>query len=409
MELVERHIISYNHQFYKEASDLCWRGKNLYNYSNYLVRQSFIKSKKYLDNCQIYHLLKQHESYKCLPAKVSNQVLISLHKNWKSFFQAIQEWSKHPEKFLGRPKLPQYKDKQKGRYFVVYEKGAISKRALKLGLVKLSGTNIEFPTKIDVKNLLQVRIIPKCGQYVIEVVYKAEKLLTHLDTSLVASIDIGIDNLAALTSNQLGFKPVLVNGKPLKSINHYYNKRKALGQSCLKSSRQISRKIEELTRKRNNRVDNYLHCCSRFIINKLVEFGIGTLVIGKNDNWKQSCNLGKINNQNFTNIPHARFIDMLEYKAELVGITVLIHEESYTSVASFLDNDPIPVYQANNKHTIKFAGVRTKKWYRSASGTVHADVNGSLNIMRKVVPAAFSLGISGVAVHPYRVTPVKVA
>ncbi|MHC5723866.1 MAG: RNA-guided endonuclease InsQ/TnpB family protein [Nostoc sp.] len=422
MRLVERHIIKTSHTSYKEINDLCWRSKNLYNYANYLVRQSFIFEKKYLNNVAIFHLVKQHESYTALPRKVSNQVLIVLHRNWKSFFEALLAYNQDPSKFLGRPKLPKYKDKETGRNILIYELGAISKPALRKGIVKLSQTNIKVSTSVS--NIREVRIIPKSGQYVIEVVYEKEPELKELNPNSFAGIDIGLDNLAALTSNKPGFKPVLVNGRPLKSINQQYNKVKAKLQSQLKENAKTSRRINALTCKRNNRVDNYLHNASRWIIDYLVSEGIGTLVIGKNEQWKQEINLGTKTNQtavattggtpatrclNFVSIPHARFIEQLQYKAVLVGISVLINEESYTSASSFLDLDPIPVYKKGQKHT--FSGRRIKRaWYKSSNGRlIHADINGSLNITRKVVPAAFSLGIEGIAVCPFRVTPGKVA
>ncbi len=152
-----------------------------------------------------------------------------------------------------------------------------------------------------------------------------------------------------------------------------------------------------------------MHNASRWIINYLVKAGIGTLVIGKNEQWKQEINLGKTTNQNFVSIPYARFIEQLKYKAELVGITVFIHEESYTSAASFLDLDPIPVYKQGETYNFSGKGIQ-RAWYKSQnSKLIHADVNASLNIARKVVPAAFSLGIEGIAVYPFRVTPGKVA
>nr|WP_280524462.1 transposase [Nostoc commune] len=156
-------------------------------------------------------------------------------------------------------------------------------------------------------------------------------------------------------------------------------------------------------------MDNYLHNASRWIINHLVGEKIGTLVIGKNHQWKQEINLGTKTNQNFVSIPHSRFIEQLQYKAELVGITVLINEESYTSASSFLDLDPIPVYKKGEKHT--FSGKRIKRaWYKSSNGKlIHADINASLNITRKVVPATYSLGIEDIAVYPFCVTPGKVA
>ncbi|MEH1998305.1 MAG: transposase [Nostoc sp.] len=229
MRLVERHIIKTNHKFYKEIDDLAWRSKNLYNYANYLVRQSFIKDSAYLNNVAVFHLVKKHESYAALPAKVSNQVLMVLHRNWKSFFEAQKAYKQNPSKFHGRPKLPKYKDKFKGRNIVIYELGAISKKGLKEGIIKLSKSAIELKTFVnDVK---EVRLIPRCGQYIIEVVYELEATPQQLNPGWVAGIDIGLDNLAALTSNKLGFKPVLVNGRPLKSINQQYNKVKSKLQS----------------------------------------------------------------------------------------------------------------------------------------------------------------------------------
>lgn len=407
MRLVERHVIKASHLFYKEIDDLAWRSKNLYNYANYLVRKCFINEGKYLNNVAIFHLVKQHESYMALPRKVSNQVIIVLHRNWKSFFEAQKTYNQDPSKFFARPKLPKYKDKSKGRNLVIYELGAISKPALRKGIIKLSKTLIEFPTSVTQVN--EVRLIPQCGQYVIEVVYYINATRQELNPDWVGGIDIGLDNLAALTSNKPGFKPVLVNGRPVKSINQQYNKTKAKLQSQLKGNAKTSRRINALTSKRNNRVDNYLHNASRWIIDYLVSQGIGTLVIGKNDQWKQEINLGIKTNQNFASIPHARFIQQLEYKAELVGITVLINEESYTSAASFIDLDSIPVYTNGKKHS--FSGKRIQRaWYKSKHGRlIHADINGSLNIIRKVVPATFSSGIEGVAVYPFRVTPGKVA
>jgi putative transposase len=406
MRLVERHVIKIGHKFYKEIDDLAWRSKNLYNYANYLVRQSFIFEGKYLNNAAVFHLVKHDEPYSALPRKVSNQVLMVLHRNWKSFFEAQKSYKQNPSKFKGRPKLPKYKDKDKGRNIVIYELGAISQPLLKKGVIKLSQTEITFPTKAsDVK---EVRLIPQCGQYVIEVVYSQYVNPQQLNLNWVAGIDIGLDNLAALTSNKPGFKPVLVNGRPLKSINQQYNKTKARLQSQLQGNVKTSKRIQALTCKRNNRIDNYLHNASRWVIDYLVSQGIGTLVVGKNDQWKQKINLGPTTNQNFVSIPHARFIEQLKYKAELVGMTVLIDEESYTSASSFLDLDPIPVYQEGVKHS--FSGKRIKRaWYKSVNGKlIHADINASLNITRKVVPAAFSLGIAGIAVCPSRITPGKV-
>jgi IS605 OrfB family transposase len=242
---------------------------------------------------------------------------------------------------------------------------------------------------------------------VVEVVYEVEVSSQPKDAYRIASIDIGLDNLAAVTFNQAGIKPLLINGKPLKSINQYFNKRKAQMQSKLGKS--SSKRLKKLCSKRNFKVDDYLHKASRLIVDILDANQIGTLVIGKNENWKQEINIGRQNNQNFVQVPHARFIQMLKYKAELLRINVIEQEESYTSQASFLDLDPIPVYSSENKTKHKFSGRRVKRGiYKSKSGKrFNADVNGSYNIMRKAIPIAFSNGIEGAVVHPARLTPAK--
>jgi putative transposase len=201
----------------------------------------------------------------------------------------------------------------------------------------------------------------------------------------------------------------LINGKPLKAINQFYNKTKAKLQAQLKGKAQTSKRIQRLTNKRNNQVDNYLHQASRWIINYLDKRGISKLIVGKNPLWKQSINIGKKNNQTFLSIPHCKFIDMLIYKGKLKGIEVICVEESYTSLASFLDLDVIPTYTKNDKTKYSFSGKRISRGlYKSKSGKkISSDVNGSYNILRKVISTAFGQGIEGVVVRPISVIPNK--
>jgi putative transposase len=245
----------------------------------------------------------------------------------------------------------------------------------------------------------------------VEIVYEQEAVTSAVDPASYAGIDIGMDNLAALTSNIPGFVPVLVNGRPVKSINQFYNKRKAELQKLLGHTG-TTKRIERITNKRNRRIEHYMHTASRWIVEDLVAHGIGTLVIGKNDGWKQEANMGKRTNQNFVNIPHARFIGMLTYKAELAGIRVILTEESYTSQASFLDRDDMPVYDPNQTEKPKFSGKRIKRGlYRAKDGTlIHADCNGSGNIVRKVAPDAFGQRVveDGKRVVPLVVHPVRI-
>jgi putative transposase len=340
--------------------------------------------------------MQSHEAYKALPSKVAQQVLKLLDKNWQSFFKAIAAWREHPEPFLGRPKLPNYKDKGKGRNILIYTAQAVSRTALKKGVVKPSQLDIEVVSicpEVD-----QVRIVPRKGFYVVEVVYEQDCEQEPVNPDRYAGIDLGITNLATLTSNKSGFVPRIVNGRPVKSINQFYNKRRADLQRKLAQEdarRHTSKRLERLTNKRARKIDHYLHTASKRIIDFLVSEGIGTLVIGYNQEWKQEVNIGKRNNQNFVNIPFARFIDMLTYKAELVGIQVRMTEESYTSKCSFLDFEPI------GKHDM-YLGKRVKRGlFRSADGYCYnADVNGSYNITRKVASDAFVQGSRGCVVHP---------
>jgi putative transposase len=208
--------------------------------------------------------------------------------------------------------------------------------------------------------------------------------------------------LAAIASDKAGFIPRIVNGRPLKSINQFYNKRRAELQSHLGEAH-TSRRLERMTAKRTRRIDHYLHTASRRIIELLVAEGIGTLCIGKNPLWKQEVRMGRRNNQTFVSVPHARFIEMLAYKAELVDIQVCITEESFTSKASFLDADPLPVFDPAQP-TPSFSGKRVKRGlYQAADGApINADVNGAYNIVCKVAPGAFAQGSRGCVVHPIR-------
>jgi putative transposase len=414
MQLAERHIIKSTENRFVEIDELAFKSKNLYNAANYIIRQSFVYGWGYINYNEMNRLMKYHQAYKELPAKVSQQILMILDKNWKSFFEAVKAYKNEPTKFSGRPKLPKYKDKVKGRNILVYTIGAISSKQLKKGIIKLSGTNISIKTLVNPEQICQIRLVPKCDSYVIEVIYNAdtepESTLDKKPKELVASIDLGLNNLVALTSNQPGFVPLLINGRPLKSINQFYNKRKAQLQSQLKGNRSSSSRLGRLTRCRHQKVDNYLHHASRQIVNLLASQKIGTLVIGKNVQWKNEINLGKRTNQNFVSIPHARLIEMLKYKAELMGIKVIEQEESYTSKSSFLNLDPIPVYGNIGAQDTKFSGKRIKRGlYKTSCGRlINADVNGAYNILRKAIPNAFSNGIESCVAQPRRVNPLEV-
>ena len=368
MKLVQRHLIKNNHRYYQEIDQLTFLSKNLYNCGVYLCRQAFFKGEKLPSLNELYHQVKGGIDYKLLPAKVSQLVLKQVEKTFKSFKKANQEYSVNRDKFTGKPRLPRYKHKEKGRNILSYNYQAISQKALKKGMINPSKTHLLIKT--DIHNILEVRLIPKIGVYWVEIVYELEEK-EPIKSKDSAYIDLGLDNLATLTSNKLNFQPQLICGKALKSCNHYYNKRISQLKSELKNQQRTSKRIQNLTIKRKNKVDYYLHTASRYIINYLLENQISLLVIGQNKNWKQRINIGKKNNQNFVNIPHFQLIQQLRYKAELAGIKVVVTEESYTSKCSFLDLEPI-------KKQNKYLGKRvTRGLFKAHNGYVYsADVNG---------------------------------
>ena len=252
---------------------------------------------------------------------------------------------------------------------------------------------------------MEVRIIPRGGSYVIEIVYQVEKIKPEAkEHTRIAGIDIGIDNLATVTSNVLDFQPFIVCGKALKSANRYYNKVKARLQTLLPKNQHTSNRIKRLTQKRNSKVDYYLHTASRYIVNRLLENQMTMLVIGKNENWKQNVNLGKKTNQKFTAIPHSTFINQLIYKCQLVGIKVITVNEAYTSKCSFLDLEPI-------KKQANYLGKRVKRGlFRANSGRVYnGDTNGSLNCIRNAVgDSVFNRqSIMRLVVSPVRTKPYQ--
>jgi putative transposase len=392
MQLVEKHIIAQTDPRFACVDAACFASKNLYNAALYEVRQTFFATSTSLCYPALDKRMQGHEAYRALPAKVAQHVLKQVCTAWSSFWAGRLAYRETPAKFVGRPQLPKYLPKAKGRNLLVYTMQAVSrgKRTLDRGIIQPSQLGIQVKTKQNPQTLAQVRVVPKTGYVVVEVIYEHEPTVTAVDPDLLAGLDPGMDNLATLTSNKPGFVPVIVNGRGIKSCNQYYNKQRAVLQQSLGRPGR-SRRIEQLTTRRNRRIEHDLHTASRFLIDLLVAEGIGTLIIGKNPLQKQEIRLGKRMNQHFVQIPHARFIQMLQYKAELVGIRVILTEESYTSKASLLDLDPLPVYRKGEQGDYQFSGKRvTRGLYRAADGRViHADVNGAGNILRKVAPGAF--------------------
>jgi putative transposase len=397
MQLVEQPIIGRENAHWAAIDQAAFFSKNIYNAANFRLRQSYSRQGRYIPYTELDKQFKQPDLLRDqqVPCKVVQQVLRPLDSDWQTFFAARSAWKEHPEQFTGRPRLPRYKHKTDGRHLLVYVENAYFKRALNKGQVKLSGLGVVAKTRQRAIDC--VRIVPHKTPYTVEVVYTVQE---QPDKALVAAGDLGLDTLVALTSNQPGCVPLLVSGRILKSINQGYNQHCAVLQSRLPAGQPTSRQLEAITDNRNRRIKTELHRCSKLIIQTLLDNHIGTLLLGKNDGWKQAVNLGKRTNQNVVNMPHAHFIDLLTYKARLVGITGLVTQECYTSQCSFLDLEPI------GKHN-QYLGKRLKRglFQASAGQSIQADVNASYNLLRKVVPNPFADGIEAAVGRPVRVYP----
>ena len=418
MKLVEQHIIKSNHEFYKDLLNLCAKSKELYNTGLYVIRQHFFNKSgqrftedvacnidsTYLNYYDIYNLLKTKEQFLVLLANTSQEVLKMVDQDFQSFFKLLK--LKKTGKYQEKVNIPGYKKLVNG---LIFNQMTLSKNLIQNDIFKIPKTGIQFKLKnLNKKQLKQIRIVPKNNYLVIEVIYERPIKDFLKDNKRCMSIDLGINNLASCSSNVTN--AFIINGKPIKSINQYYNKKKAKLQSELelKNKKKTSKQIQNLTLKRNNKIKDYFHKASRYIVNQLVSQSINTLIIGKNNGWKQETNIGKANNQNFTQIPHGTLINQLKYKCQLEGINVIEQEESYTSKVSFFDNDLIPVY-GQNDNELNASGKRIKRGlYKTFSGLViNADINGSLNIMRKALNAGCDDLISP-ASRGFVVNPVKI-
>lgn len=397
---VERHIIKRNHIMWSNCDDLCFKSKNLYNYANYIQRQLFIEDKPIMKYIELSKFINKSEPFKALGSNSSQMTLKLLEKNWKSFFTTIKDYWKNKHKYLGKPSIPKYKDKN-GRYICVLTnlQSQIKDEYLYFAFKQLKPFNNLIRTNVKGKHI-QTRIIPKGDCYVLEIVYETEIPNALEQINRIIGIDLGVDNLATLVNN-IGVKPIVINGRPIKSINQYYNTKKSYLCSSLKKKhgKNWSNKLQKLQTKRDNKIDNYLHCSSRSIINYCIGLNIDTIVIGLNKTWKQESKMSKSNNQNFIQIPYDKLIKQIQYKAEDVGINVVINNESYTSGCSFLDDEKPCKENYDKSRRIK------RGLFKSNNGTlINSDVNGAYNIIVKAFPKAFADGTEGVHLHPIRVS-----
>ena len=340
-----------------------------------------------------------------LPRQSVQQALRQICQDMKAFYASKRAYKEDPSGFLGEPKAPKYKPKGQGSTFIMTNQTCHVKR-------KSDGEcELQLPYFNKVKQVLslgkyvqsdwilrQVNVVPHHGIFDVIMVFDDGKPIPELRTEKTGSqkicaIDLGVTNFAAM-SNNIGKPAMLIKGGAVINANHhctkYVGRLQSLQTKGTTTKLTPTKRVKRLIINRENRLSDFIHKSAKLIINWCTDNDIDTLVIGSNTHWKQNVNIGK-NTQIFEQIPYDQFKKTLKYLCEREGILYYEQEESYTSKASFLDNDPIPVHQSEDAEKVIFSGTRSGRLYKTKSGlTVNADINGSANIGRKAFPVCFN-------------------
>ena len=395
---------------YRTLKVLCRAAKNLTNEALYNIRQQFFDSGTYLTYQENYKRLKASVNYRTLNSNMAQQILKEVDGEFRSFFSLMQ-LAKQGKYSYDDVNLPHYLPKDGYATLVI---GFVRINDNKLIIpYSLSFKKTHKPIEITVppvlkdKKIKEIRIKPKFNARFFEIQYTYEEkcISRNLNRQNALAVDLGINNLVTAVSN--AGSTFIIDGRRLKSLNQWYNKENARLQS-IKDKQHITKRTNRqklLSRKHSNRVNDYMSKTAKKVIDYCIDHDIGTLVVGYNETFQRNTNLGKRNNQTFVNIPYGILRKKLEYLCELNDIDYILQEESYTSKASFFDDDEIPVYSKNSDNHI-FSGRRTHRGlYETYSGyAFNADVNGALNILRKSnVVRLESLYIRGEVDTPIRI------
>ena len=406
-----KRIVKFNikksHTDYKYIKTQLIESKEIYNFANYILRQLYFKNSnkhKYsLNFIEEYPTLKElfleyideNKQFSTLfykiicefsklrqysiNLKIVQNIIDKLKNDWTSYWKLLK--MKKAKIYDEKINIPRYKKKYN---LVEYNNQVISKKKLKLGYI---GTDkmkqgIKIANRHKDLDCKCFRIYNKNDKILCELIYEKEVIEVE-KTDRVASIDIGLENLFTIAFNY-NKKGISIKGTKLKAINQYFNKMKARLQSLLPQKQYSSKRINLLLFKRAEQLRNYIGYYTNKLIEILKTEKVSKLVVGYNKGWKQEINIGSKNNQNFVSIPFRKILDILRYKLEDNGIEYKEQEESYTSKASYLDNDVIPIHKEETEE-IKFSGRRIKRGiYKSKQGKIiNADLNGALNILKK--------------------------
>ena len=376
---------------YNILRELCRTAKNLTNQAIYNIRQHYFQEKQYLRYEVNYCELKNSDNYKLLNSNMAQQTLKDVDQMFKSFF-ALIKLAKQGKYNFKHIRMPKYLPKNSYSNLII---GQIRIKNNTL-IVPFSNTfkkkyeakiQIKVPKVLEDKKIKKIQIIPKFNArfFEIQYTYEIQEENINLNINNALAIDLGINNLCTCVTNT--GKSFIVDGRKLKSINQFFNKQNAKLQS-IKNKQNIKKQTKQqflISRKRKYRIDDYINKICRYIINYCLANDIGTLVIGYNQSFQNKANLGRKNNQIFTQLPFGKIREKLEYLCKRYNINYILQEESYTSKASFFDNDELPIYNADNPQTYEFSGKRIKRGLYQTKNNyfLNADCNGALNILRK--------------------------
>ncbi|WP_413167053.1 RNA-guided endonuclease InsQ/TnpB family protein [Capilliphycus salinus ALCB114379] len=377
-------------QQFAAIQTLCRLTKNLYNVGLYSVRQFFFAERQYLRYEGNYHTCKGNENYQLLNTDIAQQTLKVVDRSFKSFFKLLKKANQGLYRFE-QIRLPKYLKKD-GYFPLIMPRIKVKNGYFEIPMsrqfkAEYGTVRIPFPERLSGKKLKETRIVPRHNArwFEVEFVIEQEPRPARVDPRRAMAVDLGLDNLAAcVTTDGASF---IVDGKKLKSINQGFNRINSKIQSAKDKLgiQGLTNYQSCLFKKRNNRVRDYLNKAARLIVNHCIASGIGTLIVGVNPGWKQSINIGSRNNQNFVSIPHWQLRSKLSSLCERYGIQYIETEESYTSKASALDGDELPVYNADSPKSPPFSGKRIKRglYCSRDKHIVNSDCNGAWNIGRK--------------------------
>ena len=391
---------------------------NLFNVGTYESRQQYFTNQIAVKYPDLYKITKTHENYGLLYSQVAQQSLKSVAESFTSF-RALEKLANKGE-IHQKPRLPRYRTKG-GMYPVSYPGQALkvigNKVRLPLGKKgkEYFGKDalwVPLPERIKNCQIKELRLIPRNGTVWVEYVYESlteQALSCSLEVTGILGIDRGINNwLTCVSSNG---KPFIIDGLRLKSWNQWFNKEKARIQSehaIHKLPKGFSSKrLQQLSEIRTRRMRDAVNKAVRNIVDYCENHQINVLVFGWNKGQKQEVNMGVVTNQNFVQIPTAKVKDRLQQECDLRGWRFVEQDESYTSKASFLDRDILPVKVGEKPDNWQPSGKRIKRGlYCSSAGLlINADVNGAANIIRKskvAIDSATRCVGSGYLTYPLR-------